>query len=180
VKLTKRVMLVLMTIICVLIIFELQTMSGKDQVTAMAKSNIQGTINKQYGFTEKDIYLLAQLLCGDEKKDGDGEYDFVGRVTSNKPYYLEMSKVLCVVMNRQRSTNKYYPDTVQGVVLQKNQFTPMSRNRTSKPSKIAIEKIREWCQAYDNYDPKVQVIPKSHIFFCAGKNNTNVTRANYK
>ena len=157
----------------------MQTVLGKDQLAAMAKSTNETAFTPQYGFTDKDIYLLAQLLCGDEKKDGDGEYDFVGRVLKDKSYFYEMSKVLCVVMNRQRSTNPYYPDTVRGVVLQKNQFTPMSRNRNAKPSPIAIEKIKDWCERYDIYDPSVQTISKSHLFF-TGKNGTNITREKWR
>ena len=128
----------------------------------------------QYGFNEGEIYLLAQLLCGDESIDGDGEFDFVWQYIHDRPYKEEMSKVLCVVMNRVRSD--IYPDTVKGVVMQSEQFTPMPENSYTSPSDIAIQEVRKWCEAYDYYDPKCQIVPEDHLYFRAGPNLTNVTR----
>ena len=131
----------------------------------------------RYGFTKEDIYLLAQLICGDESKDGDGEFDFVYQVEHNLPFEEEMGKVLSVVMNRQRSDE--FPNTVEKVLLQKGQFSPMYKNLKSKPSDIAIREIEKWCNLYDQYDKTIQVVPENHLYFTAGKNNTNQTREKY-
>ena len=130
----------------------------------------------RYGFTDDEIYLLAQLLCGDESVDGDGEFDFVGLCQNSEPYIDEMGKVLCVVMNRQRSNDPLYPDTVKEIVLQPGQFTPMPENSHTSPSDIAIQEVRKWCEAYDYYDPACQIVPEDHLYFSAGPNLTNVTR----
>lgn len=132
----------------------------------------------RYGFSEDEIYLLAQLICGDEKISGDGEYDFVWNNKCIKSYYKEMSKILCVIMNQQR--DPHFADNVTDVIMHPGHFTPMPENLKTKPSKIAINEIRKWCQAYDNYDKSVQIIPEDHIFFSAGPNNTNITRAKWR
>jgi hypothetical protein len=130
----------------------------------------------RYGFTDEEVYLLAQLLCGSSKVDGDGEYDFVytAKYFPDKLNYCEISKVLCVVMNRVRS--EQFPNTVSEVVLQKGQFSTMPKNAKKTPDDIAIQKVQEWCDAYDNWDTGVQNVPEDHLYFSAGPNLTNVTR----
>lgn len=133
-------------------------------------------VEPRYGFTDEEVYLLAQLLCGSSKVDGDGEYDFVytAKYFPDKLNYCEISKVLCVVMNRVRS--EQFPNTVSEVVLQKGQFSPMPKNAKKTPDDIAIQKVQEWCDAYDNWDTGVQNVPEDHLYFSAGPNLTNVTR----
>lgn len=131
-------------------------------------------VEPRYGFTEDEIYLLAQLLCGDKSVDGDGEYDIDYQKEIN---YYEVSKVLCVVMNRVCS--KDFPNTVAGVVLQKGQFSVMPRNANKEPSDIALQTAREWCEAYDNHSNFIQVVPTNHLFF-TGNGVANITRAKYK
>ena len=133
-------------------------------------------VEPRYGFTDEEVYLLAQLLCGSSKVDGDGEYDFVytAKYFPDKLNYCEISKVLCVVMNRVRS--EQFPNTVSEVVLQKGQFSPMPKNAKKIPDDIAIQKVQEWCDAYDNWDTGVQNVPEDHLYFSAGPNLTNVTR----
>lgn len=133
-------------------------------------------VELRYGFTDEEVYLLAQLLCGSSKVDGDGEYDFVytAKYFPDKLNYCEISKVLCVVMNRVRS--EQFPNTVSEVVLQKGQFSPMPKNAKKTPDDIAIQKVQEWCDAYDNWDTGVQTVPEDHLYFSAGPNLTNVTR----
>ncbi len=130
----------------------------------------------RYGFTDEEVYLLAQLLCGSSNVDGDGEYDFVytAKYFPDKLNYCEISKVLCVVMNRVRS--EQFPNTVSEVVLQKGQFSTMPKNAKKTPDDIAIQKVQEWCDAYDNWDTGVQNVPEDHLYFSAGPNLTNVTR----
>ena len=135
-------------------------------------------IKARYGFKDWEILLLAQLLCGDATIGGDGEFDFTWHAVQGQPYYEEMAKVLCVVMNRQRS--EQFPNTVREVVMQEGQFAVMPKNEISKPAAIAIEKIQEWCEAYDKYDPKAQVIPEDHLYFNSGPDLTNITRSNFK
>ena len=127
----------------------------------------------RYDFTEDEVYLLAQLLCGSGSKDGDGEYDIDFKTEIN---YCEVSKVLCVVMNRVRSDS--FPNTVTDVVMQKGQFSVMPRNAQKTPSDIAIQTVQEWCDAYDRFDGGAQNIPEDHLYF-TGNGVTNTTRANY-
>lgn len=128
----------------------------------------------RYGFTEDDIYLLAQLLCGGKDRDGDGEYDIDFEKEVN---YYEVSKVLGVVMNRVRSDD--FPDTVYDVVMQKGQFSVIPRNCSREPSDIALQTVKDWCEAYDRHDMGVQAIPEDHLYF-TGDGITNTTRAQYK
>jgi len=126
----------------------------------------------RYGFTDEDVYLLAQLLCGSGEKDGDGEYDFDFKEEIN---YYEIAKVLCVVMNRVRH-EQYYSDMLSEVVLDPGQFIVFPRNVGSVPSQKAIDIVKEWCDAYDRWDIGMQCIPEDHIFF-SGNGITNETRA---
>jgi len=128
-------------------------------------------VKLQYGFTEKEIYLLAQLLCGSKDVSGDGEYDFDFMEEID---YAEVGKVLCVTMNRVNS-NKF-PDTVKEVVLSDNQFSVMPKNLKKTPSEKALKVVREWCGAYDHYAPGIQSIPTNHIYF-NGNGKTNTTRS---
>lgn len=127
----------------------------------------------RYDFTEDEVYLLAQLLCGSGSKDGDGEYDIDFQTEIN---YCEVAKVLCVVMNRVRSDS--FPNTVTDVVMQKGQFSVMPRNAQRTPSDIAIQTVQEWCDAYDRFDGGAQNIPEDHLYF-TGNGVTNTTRAKY-
>jgi len=131
-------------------------------------------IKLHYGFTDEDVYLLAQVLSGGGNVDGDGEYDIDFQEEIN---YYEVGKVLNVIMNRVRSED--FPDTVKDVVLQKGQFSVIPRNLTREPSDIALQTVREWCTAYDNYINLVQVVPTNHLFF-TGNGTINITRAKYK
>ena len=126
----------------------------------------------RYGFTDDDVYLLAQLLCGDKSKDGDGEYD-IDFQSPDSINHNEVSKVLCVLMNRVRDDR--FPDTVKDVILAPNQFSVMPKNLYSTPSDIALEQTRTWCEAYDRND-SVQVVPEDHVFF-SGDGYTNTTRS---
>ena len=132
------------------------------------------TVAPRYGFTDDEVYLLAQLLCGSADKDGDGEYDFVWATKyEEETNYAEISKVLCVVMNRVRSAE--FPDTVTDVVMQKGQFAVMPQNASKVPDQIAIDVVQEWCDAYDAYALGVQSIPETHLYF-TGNGVTNTTR----
>ena len=132
------------------------------------------TVAPRYGFTDDEVYLLAQLLCGSADKDGDGEYDFVWATKyEEETNYAEISKVLCVVMNRARSDE--FPDTVTDVVMQKGQFAVMPQNASKVPDQIAIDVVQEWCDAYDAYNTGVQSIPETHLYF-TGNGVTNTTR----
>lgn len=129
-------------------------------------------VEPRYGFTNEEVYILAQLLCGDESYDGDGEYDFVYGALHNEMNYCEMSKILCVVMNRVR--DEAFPDTISKVIFEEGQFAGYSRTDT-EPSDIAIAKIQQWCESYDRWDPCVQSIPESHLYYEAGPDLTNIT-----
>lgn len=126
----------------------------------------------RYGFTEDEIYLLAQLLCGDENTSGDGEYD-IDFVDQSDINYYEVSKVLCVVMNRVRDDR--FPNTVKDVVLAKNQFSVMPKNLKATPSEMALTVVEDWCKAYDEFDMGIQCVPENHVFF-TGNGVSNITR----
>ena len=129
-----------------------------------------------YGFTEEEVYLLAQLVAGDKDRSGDGEYDFTWAVLNDiEPNYYEIYKVLNVVMNRV-SHKELWPDTVKEVVLAPGQFSVMPRNLSADPHHLVIGVIQDWCDRYDDGDQEIKVIPEDHYFFRAGPNLTNVTR----
>lgn len=128
----------------------------------------------RYGFTDEDIYFLAQLLCGDAGYNGDGEYDFVWGALNGEMNYDEMSKVLCIVMNRVECTDGRFPNTVKEVLLQPGQFQDGS-NLGKTPHPVAIEKITQWCEAYDSFDLSTQSIPETHYFY-DGDGRANHTR----
>jgi hypothetical protein len=129
-------------------------------------------VEHRYGFTEDEIYLLAQLLCGDENTSGDGEYDIDFADQSDINYY-EVSKVLCVVMNRVRDDR--FPNTVEDVVLANNQFAVMPKNLKATPSEMALTVVEDWCKAYDEFDVGIQCVPENHVFF-TGNGVSNITR----
>jgi len=124
----------------------------------------------RYGFTEDEVYLLAQLLCGDKERDGDGEYDIDYQKDTN---YYEVSKVLNVVMNRVESC--HFPNTVTEVVMQERQFVVMPCNANKIPSEKALKIVQDWCDAYDESNLWTQSIPPTHLFY-HGDGETNITR----
>ena len=126
----------------------------------------------RYGFTEEEIYLMAVLLCGSKDVDGDGEYDFD---YGHDDRYDQISLVLCVVMNRVRSD--VYPDTVSEVIWQKGQFSPMPQWNKKLPqvSDISLQRVTEWCKAYDAHDMGVQSIPEDYLYF-SGNGMENFSR----
>jgi len=132
----------------------------------------------RYGFTDYEITLMARLLCGDKEVDGDGEYDFD---FYNADCYDQISLVLCVIMNRVRSPE--FPDTVEEVIFENDgkiwQFSPVKRWKGEpNVSLVALEKVREWCEAYDGYYQSVQTIPEDHLYF-RSNGTGNVSRKDY-
>jgi len=132
---------------------------------------VEELVPSRYGFTDEDVYLLAQVLSGSKDVSGDGEYDIDFKEEIN---HYEVGKVLGVIMNRVRSNE--FPNTVTDVVLQKGQFSVIPRNLDREPSDITLDTVREWCAAYDNYISLVQVIPEDHLYF-TGNGTINITRA---
>lgn len=135
---------------------------------------IESKESLRYAFTDEDTYLLALLLCGDKNIDGDGEYDIDFEKNINQ---VEVDKVLSVVMNRVNSGK--YSNTISGIVLQPKQFSVMKHHVNKKPSEKAFRTVYEWCQAYNNYDESVHLIPDNHLYF-TGNGVINTTRANWK
>ena len=147
------------------------TLAITEPSEAIATPSPEPTPAPRYGFTEDEIYLMAVLLTGSKKVDGDGEFDFdFGR----QDEYDQISLVLCVVMNRVRSD--MYPDTVSEVIWQKGQFSGMYMWKKKLPevSDISLQRVTDWCKAYDAYDTGVQSIPEDHLYFCGnGRINTS-------
>lgn len=141
-----------------------------------SENKAKTTVAKRYGFTEQDIYLLAQLLCGDKTIDGDGEYD-IDYIKPSKSDEKEIGKVLCVVMNRVRS--KDFPNTIKEVVLAPKQFSVMPKNSRKNPSESAINIVKNWCTRYDNWDKSIQIIPTNHLYF-TGNGKINTTSTSWK
>lgn len=129
-------------------------------------------IEPRYGFTEDEIYLMTVLLSGSKYVDGDGEYDID---FGNQDNRNQIGLVLGVVMNRVRSDN--FPDTVEEVIWASGQFSPMRRwvNGLPEVSDISLNKVREWCRAYDTYDLDYQTIPDTHLYFY-GNGVINISR----
>jgi len=148
----------------------LQTVIATEDTPPVTSPSPEPIKPPRYGFTDAEIYLLAQLLSGSKDKDGDGEYDIDFRKTVN---YTEVYKVLDVVMNRVCSSK--FPDTVTDVVMAKWQFSVMPANSHKTPSDRSLQVVQKWCEAYDSYDSSVQVVPASHLYF-TGNGTINVTR----
>lgn len=147
----------------------------KEIIQYLALEEVPG---RRYGFTEDDIILLTQLLCGDKDKDGDGEYDFTWDLKNGQQVnYEQISLVLCVVMNRIRDDR--FPDTVREVVLQKRQFSCFPRNLKSDPDTESLDIVRDWCEAYDMWEESVQTIPEDHLYF-TGDGTINKSRINWR
>jgi hypothetical protein len=126
-----------------------------------------------YDFSDEEIVLLSQLLCGESGKDGDGEYDFETQIAKGDINWPEVNKVLEVVMNR-TLTPGIYADNVTDVVLQPGAFSVFPKNLDTKPSPEVIEAVRYWCDAF-NSPEYVPSIPDDHYWF-SGSRGGNVTR----
>ena len=150
---------------------------SEDPVTSTPEPTPEPVIDPVYGFTQQEIFLMAQLLCGDKNRDGDGEYDID---FGNDDRYDQISLVLCVVMNRVNDDR--FPNTVEDVIWQNNgttyQFSVMRQwddfNTVCIPSDIAIQRVTEWCDAYDRCDPGAQSIPTDHVMF-VGNGDENIS-----
>ena len=150
---------------------------SEDPVTSTPDPTPEPVIDPVYGFTQQEIFLMAQLLCGDKNRDGDGEYDID---FGNDDRYDQISLVLCVVMNRVNDDR--FPNTVEDVIWQNNgttyQFSVMMQwddfNNVCIPSDIAIQRVTEWCDAYDRGDPGAQSIPTDHVMF-VGNGDENIS-----
>ena len=150
---------------------------SEDPVTSTPEPTPEPVIDPVYGFTQQEIFLMAQLLCGDKNRDGDGEYDID---FENDDRYDQISLVLCVVMNRVNDDR--FPNTVEDVIWQNNgttyQFSVMMQwddfNNVCIPSDIAIQRVTEWCDAYDRGDPGAQSIPTDHVMF-VGNGDENIS-----
>ena len=150
---------------------------SEDPVTSTPEPTPEPVIDPVYGFTQQEIFLMAQLLCGDKNRDGDGEYDID---FGNDDRYDQISLVLCVVMNRVNDDR--FPNTVEDVIWQNNgttyQFSVMKQwddfNTVCIPSDIAIQRVTEWCDAYDRGDPGAQSIPTDHVMF-VGNGDENIS-----
>ena len=150
---------------------------SEDPVTSTPEPTPEPVIDPVYGFTQQEIFLMAQLLCGDKNRDGDGEYDID---FGNDDRYDQISLVLCVVMNRVNDDR--FPNTVEDVIWQNNgttyQFSVMMQwddfNNVCIPSDIAIQRVTEWCDAYDRGDPGAQSIPTDHVMF-VGNGDENIS-----
>lgn len=120
------------------------------------------SIEPQYGFTEDEIYLMTALLSGSKYIDGDGEYDIDFDEECDQE---QINLVLSVVMNRVESDQ--FPNTVSEIIWSPGQFAPMIRWVTDLPevSDISLQKVREWCKAYDAYNPNCKTIPDNHLYF---------------
>lgn len=125
-----------------------------------------------YDFSDSEVILLSQLLCGQGGEYGDGEYDFEGQSVPNRE---EIDKVLYVVMNRVMADG-FYSDNVCDVVTQTGAFTVFPKNLNSVPSEDVVRVVREWCDNYSDSQP----IPKDHYWFSANGKGGNSTRNHWR
>jgi hypothetical protein len=130
-----------------------------------------------YAFTDDEIYLMAQLLCGQAGKDGDGEYDFETQIVKYEINWLEINKVLEVVMNRVL-TPGIYADNVTDVIMQPGAFSVMPRNASREPSPEVVDIVKYWCDSF-NSPEYVPSIPSDHYWF-SGSRGSNVTRDHWQ
>ncbi len=126
-----------------------------------------------YAFTDDEMYLMAQLLCGQAGKDGDGEYDFEWQIAKDDINWFEINKVLEVVMNR-TLTPGIYADNVTDVIMQPGAFSVMPRNASREPSPEVVATVKYWCDSF-NSPEYVPSIPNDHYWF-SGSRGSNITR----
>ncbi len=152
---------------------------SEDPIETLEPTPSEPIADPVYGFKQQEIFLMAQLLCGDKNRDGDGEYDID---FGNDDRYDQISLVLCVVMNRVNDDR--FPNNVEDVIWQNNgttyQFSVMEQwddfNKVCSLSDIAIQRVTEWCEAYDRGDPGAQSIPTDHVkFYGNGTENISST-----
>ena len=82
-----------------------QVSSALTDACSMVENRITEYIPPKRSYTEEELYILAHVICGEAQSYSDEEQLYVGSV----------------VLNRVNSDR--YPDTIQGVVFQKNQYT---------------------------------------------------------
>ena len=113
----------------------------------------------QYVPDETEVELLARMLWGEARG-----------ITS------DMEKAACVwcVLNRVDDERGLWPDTVEGVLTQKNQFAGFSYDypATDELKALASDVMTRW-QQEKTVDGEVgRVLPKDYYFFTGdGKNN---------
>lgn len=129
-----------------------------------------------YAFTDDEIFLMAQLLCGQAGKDGDGEYDFEWQIAKDEINWFEINKVLEVVMNR-TLTPGIYADNVTDVIMQSGAFSVMPMNASREPSPEVVAAVKYWCDFF-NSPEYVPSIPSDHYWF-SGSRGSNITRDHF-
>ena len=82
-----------------------QVSSALTDACSMVENRITEYIPPKRSYTEEELYILAHVICGEAQSYSDEEQLYVGSV----------------VLNRVNSDR--YPDTIKGVVFQKNQYT---------------------------------------------------------
>ena len=93
---------------------------------------------------------------------------------------LEQSAVVWVILNRVDSEESYYPDTVEGVVTQKNQFA----YRADAPVleelyDIALDVMLRWGREHLGEEDVGRTLPKEYVSFW-GDGKHNYFRTHYK
>jgi len=117
--------------------------SPRKKVTASRGSTNNSKVNKTgINIKPEEIYLLEQLVHAEAKGES-----LQGKIA-----------VANVVVNRVKS-NKF-PNTIRGVILQKNQFSPVSDGSiNTKPSKESIKAVQTILEGYKSFNNEV-------VFFC--------------
>lgn len=109
-----------------------------------------------------DVELLAKLIWGEAR----------GAST------MEQAAVVWCVLNRVDSDERYFPDTIREVVLQKNQFTgyKSSNPATAEFKALAEDVLHRWHDENDGIGPACsvgRVLPAEYVYFhSAGLGNT--------
>ena len=109
-----------------------------------------------------DVELLAKLIWGEAR----------GAST------MEQAAVVWCVLNRVDSDERYFPDTIHEVVLQKNQFTgyKSSNPATAEFKALAEDVLHRWHDENDGIGPACsvgRVLPAEYVYFhSAGLGNT--------
>lgn len=75
------------------------------QQAAAEEAAVQEAAARAHSYTEEDLYILAHVICGEAQSSSDEEQRYVGSVVLN------------------RVNHGKYPNTIKGVVFQKNQYS---------------------------------------------------------
>lgn len=115
--------------------------------------------------TQAEIKAIAQTIYGEARGCSK----------------MEKAAVAWCILNRVDSDLSYMPDTIMGVITQKNQFVGYSKRHpaTEELLEIATDVVYRWAMEKESNISSGRVIPKDYLWF-NGNGKRNIFRNRYK